>query len=71
MVDFVPVMLLAFGVVALLKPDLVAVIDRRQKTAGTTRRPGEIEMNESYYAVVRIVGVAMTLFGLIFTLRSL
>lgn len=71
MVDFVPVLLLAFGVIALVKPELVAVIDRRQKAAGTTRHPSEIEMSGSYYAVVRIVGIGLTLFGLIFTLRSL
>lgn len=71
MVDAIPVLLLAFGIVAIFKPELVAVVDRRQKAAGTTRQPGEIEMSESYYAVVRIVGVGLTIFGLIFTLRSL
>lgn len=71
MVDFVPVLLLAIGVVALAKPELVAVIDRRQKAAGTTRRPSEIELSESYYLVVRIVGIGLTLFGVMFTLRSL
>lgn len=71
MVDFVPILLFAFGVVAIIKPGLVAMIDRRQKAAGTTRRPSEIEMSESYYAVVRLVGVGLALFGLIFTLRSL
>lgn len=71
MVDFVPVLLLAFGIVALVKPELVAVIDRRQKATGTTRRPSEIELSASYYVVVRLVGGGLALFGLIFTLRSL
>ena len=71
MVDLVPALILAFGIVAAVRPELVAVLDRRQKAAGTTRRPSEIEMSESYYVVVRTVGVGLTLFGLVFTLRSL
>lgn len=71
MVDFAPVLLLAFGIVAVSKPEVVAVIDRRQKAAGTTRRPSDIEMSESYDVVVRIVGVGLALFGLIFTLRTM
>lgn len=71
MVDFVPVLLLAFGIVATVAPELVAAVDRRQKAAGTTRRPSEIEMSASYYVVVRTVGVGLALFGLVFTLRSL
>lgn len=71
MVDVIPVVLLAFGVVAVVKPELVAAIDRRQKAAGTTRRPSDIRMSETYYVVVRIAGVGLALFGLLFTLRSL
>lgn len=71
MVDVVPVVLLAVGVVAVLRPEWVAAIDRRQKAAGTTRRPGDVEMSETYYAVVRIAGIGLALFGLVFTLRSL
>lgn len=71
MVDFVPVLLLVVGIVATVKPELVAAIDRRQKAAGTTRSPSEVEMSESYVAVVRIVGVGLTFFGLMFTLQSL
>lgn len=71
MVDIIPVLLLMFGVVALVKPEVVATIDRRQKAAGTTRQPSDVEMSETYYAVVRIIGLGLVLFGLIFTLRSL
>jgi hypothetical protein len=71
MLDFVPVLILVFGITAIVRPELVAVMDRHQKAAGTTRRPGEIEMSEAYYAVVRIVGIGLALFGLIFTLRNL
>lgn len=71
MVDVIPVVLLVFGIVALTKPEWVAMIDRRQKAAGTTRRSGDIEMSETYYTIVRVAGLGFTLFGLIFTLRSL
>lgn len=70
MVDLVPVLLFAFGLVALSKPEWVAAIDRRQKAAGTTRRLGDVEMSDTYYAVVRIAGVFFTLFGLVFIVRS-
>ncbi|WP_436934493.1 hypothetical protein [Halovenus marina] len=65
MVDVVPVGLLVFGLIAMFRPAWIAVIDRRQNAAETTRRPDEIEMSEAYF------GIAFILFGLIFTLRSL
>lgn len=71
MVDVVPVLLLGFGLIAVLKPNLVAAIDRRQKAAGTTRNARDIEMTNFYYAVVRIVGFFFIVFGLVYTLRSL
>jgi preprotein translocase subunit Sss1 len=70
MVDFVPALLLVFGLVAAAKPEWVAALDRRQKATGTTRRPDEVEMSETYYAVVRIAGIGFVLFGLVFVLRS-
>lgn len=71
MVDVIPALLLIFGLVALGKPEWVALIDRRQKAAGTTRRPGTVEMSDTYYAVVRIVGSGFVLFGVVFLVRSL
>ena len=71
MVDIIPVVLAVFGLVAVWKPEWVATVDRRQKAAGTTRRPDEIEMSETYHVVVRLAGVAFLLFGVVFTLRSL
>jgi hypothetical protein len=71
MVDFVPVLLLAVGITAVVKPGWVGAIDRRQKATGTTRRPGEVELSDSYYVVVRLVGGGLAVFGLVFTLRSL
>lgn len=70
MVDFIPVLLFVFGLIASSKPDWVAAIDRRQKAAGTTRRPSDVEMGDTYYAVVRIAGVFSTLFGLLFIIRN-
>lgn len=70
MVDLIPVLLFVFGLVALSKPEWVASIDRRQKAAGTTRSPGDIEMSETYYGAVRLAGVGFTLFGLLFIVRS-
>lgn len=70
MVDFVPVLLFVCGLIALGKPEWVAAIDRRQKAAGTTRRPEDIEMGETYYAVVRVAGVGLTLFGFLFIVQS-
>ena len=71
MVDVVPVLLLVFGLVAVVEPELVAAVDRRQKSAGTTRSPGDVEMSETYYGVVRAVGLGLLLLGLVFTVRSL
>jgi hypothetical protein len=71
MVDVVPLALAVFGAVAVVRPQWVAAIDRRQKAAGTTRRPSEIEMSAGYYAVVQVAGIALLLFGVAFTLRSL
>lgn len=70
MVDLVPVLLFAFGLVAMGKPEWIAAVDRRQKAAGTTRRPGDVEMSETYYVVVRIAGLGFALFGLVFIIRS-
>lgn len=71
MVDVIPVLLLVFGVTAVLKPELVAAIDRRQKASGTTRRPEDIEMTDGYYSFIRVIGSLFVLFGVVFTLRSL
>jgi hypothetical protein len=70
MVDIVPVILFVFGLVALGKPEWVAAIDRRQKATGTTRRPDEIEMTDTYYVVIRLFGAAFAFFGLVFILRT-
>ncbi|WP_435320299.1 DUF6199 family natural product biosynthesis protein [Haloarchaeobius sp. TZWSO28] len=70
MVDIVPVLLFVFGLVAVGKPEWIAAIDRRQKAAGTTRSPDDVEMSETYYAVVRLAGVGFTLIGLLFIVRS-
>lgn len=71
MADLIPALLLAFGLVAALRPEWVAAVDRRQKAAGTTRSPADVEMNETYYAIIRLAGVAFAVFGLVFFLRSL
>ena len=70
MVDLLPTLLLVFGVVAAVRPGLVAAVDRRQKAAGTTRQPEDVELSATYYTVVRLAGVAFALFGLVFVVRS-
>ena len=70
MVDLIPVLLFIFGLVTVGKPEWVAALDRRQKAAGTTRHPREIEMSETYYGLVRLAGIGFTIFGLVFILRS-
>lgn len=71
MVDFIPALLLVFGLVAVIKPEWVAALDRRQKAAGTTRRPSDVEMSDTYYAIVRVAGAGFVVFGLVFDVRSL
>jgi len=71
MVDVVPLLLLVFGVIAVLKPEWVAMIDRRQKAAGTTRRPADVEMTEGHHSFLRLVGFIFVLFGVVFTLQGL
>ncbi|WP_458191014.1 hypothetical protein [Haladaptatus sp. NG-WS-4] len=70
MIDLIPVLLFVFGLIALSKPEWVAAIDRRQKAAGTTRSPSDMEMSETYYGVVRLAGIGLTLFGLLFIVWS-
>lgn len=71
MVDVLPLVLLGFGLLSVFKPEWIAVVHRRQKAAGTTRKPRDIEVTESWLRVTQIAGVAFVLFGLLFTLRSL
>lgn len=71
MLGILVVVLLVIGVVAIVKPDWVAVIDRRYKATGTTSRPSEIELTETYYFVVRIVGVGFILTGLVYGIQIL
>ncbi len=70
MVDLVPVVLFVGGLIAIGKPDWMAALDRRQKAAGTTRDPDEVEMDPTYYVLIRLLGVGFTLFGLLFIIRS-
>ncbi|WP_436934274.1 DUF6199 family natural product biosynthesis protein [Halovenus marina] len=71
MVDVVPVLLFVFGCIAVFRPEWIAAIDRRQKAAGTTRSPADVELTETYHVVVRVVGILFVLFGIVFILRSL
>lgn len=71
LLGIIVVVLMVIGIVAIVKPEWVTVIDRRYKATGTTSRPGEIELNETYYLVVRIVGVGMILTGLAYGVQIL
>lgn len=71
MVDVVPVLVLLFGFISLCKPEWLAVVHRRQKAAGTTQRPEDIHVTDSWITVTRVAGIAFILFGLIFTFQSL
>lgn len=71
MVDFVPVLLVVYGLVSVLKPEWMMAVYRRQKAAGTANRPGDIEPSAGAYALNYVAGIGFTIFGLIFTLRSL
>lgn len=69
--DLVPVLLFIYGLVSVLKPEWMMAIHRRQKAAGTTNRPEDIEPSDGAYLLNYIAGVFFVIFGLIFTLRSL
>lgn len=56
-------LLLAFGVLWMLKPDALDIIDRYQKSLGTTR-PSEVETSDRYYLFVRILGFGLAVIGL-------
>lgn len=71
MVDVVPLLLLVFGLVSLLKPGWVAAVHRRQTAAGTTLDARAVDVTETWLAVTRITGLGFVLFGLYFTLGSL
>lgn len=70
MVDAVPVLLLLFGVISLFKPHWMAAVHRRQKAAGTTNRPRDIEVTEGWIAFTRLAGLAFVLVGAVLTLGS-
>jgi hypothetical protein len=70
-VDFIPVLLVRFGAVSVLKPEWVATLHRRQKAAGTTRRPEDIETTETWIEVTRLSGLAFIGFGVLLTIQSL
>jgi len=65
------VVLLVTGVVAVVKPEWVAIVDRRHKAVGTPSRPGQLELTETYYLVVRAVGVGFILTGLVYGIQLL
>lgn len=71
MVDFIPVLLLLYGLISVLKPEWAMAVHRWQKAAGTTNRPEDIEPSDGVYALNYIAGLCFILFGLAFTLRSL
>lgn len=71
MVDVVPILLLIFGLISVIAPEWIAAVHRRQKAAGTTQRPEEIEPSDGFYALTRISGLFFVLFGLVFTIQSL
>ncbi len=61
----VAVMLIT-GIAAVVKPGWVAIVDRWYKAGGTSSRPGEIELSDTYYLVVRIVGIGLIVAGLVY-----
>ncbi len=67
----VAILLTMFGAVSVVKPRWIAAIDRRQKAAGTTRHPEDIEFSDGHYGFIQIVGFFIGAFGLIVTLRLL
>lgn len=71
MADFIPVLLLGYGLVSVLKPEWMMTVHRWQKAAGTTNRPEDIEPSDGVIALNYIAGFFFILFGLVFTLRSL
>lgn len=71
MVDVIPILLMAFGIVSAVAPEWVGAIHRAQKAAGTTTDPGSIDVSRTWYAVTRVTGVIVFLLGLGLTIQSL
>lgn len=71
MVDFIPVLLLVYGLVSILKPEWIMAVHRWQKATGTTTRPEDIEPSDGVIALNYIAGFIFILFGLVYTIRSL
>ncbi len=63
--------MLLIGSAAVVKPGWVASIDRWYKAGGTTSRAGEIELSDTYYLIVRIVGIGLIVTGLVYGARLL
>jgi|GEM_PF-3545157 len=71
MVDFVPILLLVFGLVSVVVPDRIATIHRHQKATGTRLQMEDVEVSETWIGVTRITGVVFVLLGLGLTVQSL
>lgn len=71
MVDLIPVVLLALGLISAFKPEWVAAVHRHQKVTGTTNRPKEIEVTDTWIGITRISGMVFIIFGLLFTVQSI
>ncbi len=71
MVDVFRLLLLAVGLISILKPEWAMAVHRWQKAAGTTNRPADIEPSDGAYMIHYVAGFFFILFGLVFTLNSL
>lgn len=65
------IVLSVVGVVAVVKPEWAAIADRRHKAAGTSSRPDQAELTETYYLVVRIVGVGFIITAFVYGIQLL
>lgn len=64
MADFIPLLLLLYGLVSVFKPDWMMAAHRRLNAAGTTTRPEDIEPSDGITALNYIAGLLFILFGL-------
>lgn len=70
-VDVIPVLLLVFGLISATRPEWIAAIHRHQKATGTTHRPDDIEVTETWMGIPRVAGTVLVVVGLLFTIQSL
>lgn len=71
MAVFVGLLLTAFGLVSVFKTEWMARVEEFRRSIFTRQEPIDIEMSDTWYAIQRIGGGTLGLFGLLILVLEL